>query len=415
MRSTTLFIAAFLLAASASPGIAAGTCGACHRVPLRGAHAGVPCGSCHVLDGETVRDPASATVRARGCVRCHPGSERIFDGPMSVRSGEREFASRTVGRFDPGFFAAECGSCHVAGCLDYHEGGGHALAKPGMKGCLRCHSGYFVGADYLGFAPREESDRYARGPSAGGESYLKMLPDVHAEAGMPCGDCHSMKSLADGKKSSRTCTDCHEAGTGAVEHRVGAHMARMECFACHSAWAAQEYGTFFVRTGAGEDRGYRLRHRSPGYARSAYLKKQDAPPLGVNGRGRISPIRPQFIVYYSDVRPGAGPRDENRLLAASWRAFFPHTVRRGTILCGGCHDDRRRVVLEGRQDRIYGLEQDGMGLVSFWDRTGQSVANGSFLDRARAARLPGRSRAYKKAFLEKWKTLTARVDGSSGP
>ncbi len=415
MRSTTLFIAAFFLAVSASAGSAAGTCGACHAVAVRGAHAQVPCAACHVVRGRIVRDPASAAIRATGCISCHAGSEKIFDGPMAVRAAEKAFASRTVGRLDPGFFAAECGSCHVAGCRDCHEGGGHALAKPGIATCLRCHSGYFVGAEYTGRAPREESVRYARGPSAGGEPYLKMLPDVHAEAGMPCGACHSMKSLAAGKKSSRTCTDCHAAPRNVVEHRVGAHLARMECFACHSAWAAQEYGTFFIRTGGDRGDAWRLRHRTSGYARSAYLRKQDPPPLGVNARGRVAPVRPQFIVYYSDARPGGAPRDENRLLAASWKAFFPHTVRKGTILCGGCHDDPRRLVLEGKGDRIYDLEGDGMGLASFWDRAGQTVANGSFLDRARAARLSSRSRAYKKAFLEKWKTLTDRVERSSGP
>ncbi len=415
MRWTTLSIAAFFLAVSTTAGAAGGTCGTCHPVSVRGAHAAVPCGSCHILDGKTVRDPAAAAIRARGCVSCHAGSEKIFDGPMAVRGAEKDFASRTVGRFDPEFFRTECGSCHVAGCLDCHEGGGHAVSRPGMKSCLRCHAGYFVGADYLGLAPREEHSRYGRGPSVGGEFYLKMLPDVHAEANMPCGDCHSMRSLAAGKKSSRTCTDCHKAGKGAVEHRIGDHLTRMECYACHSAWAAQEYGTFYVRTDGDEDRGFRLRHRTPGYARSAYLKKQDFPPLGINGRGKVSPIRPQFILYYSDARPGPGPRGENLLLAASWKAFFPHTVRRGTIVCGGCHDDPRRMVLERKQDRIYGLSEDGMGLASFWDRTGQSVANGSFLDRARAARMSARSRAYKKAFLEKWKSLTDRVERSSGP
>ncbi|MGE5188996.1 MAG: selenite/tellurite reduction operon b-type cytochrome iron-sulfur cluster-binding subunit ExtO [Gemmatimonadota bacterium] len=415
MRSTTLFIAVFLLAASAVPREAGAACGTCHPVSVRGAHAGIPCARCHVLDGKTVRDPAAAAVRARGCVSCHAGADRIFDGPMSVRAAEKAFAARTVGRLDPEFFGTACGSCHVAGCLDCHGGGGHAVARPGMNGCIGCHSGYFVGADYLGLAPREESMRYARGPSVAGEFYLKMLPDVHAEAGMGCGDCHSMRSLAAGKRASRTCTDCHTPDPGVVEHRIGAHRARMECFACHSAWASQEYGTFYIRTGGRRIAGFDLRHATPEYARSAYLKKQDAPPLGINGRGRISPIRPQFILYYSDARAGADPREENRLLAASWKAFFPHTVRRGTVLCGGCHDDPRRLVLERKQDRIYGLREDGMGLASFWDRTGQSVANGRFLDRARAARMSAPSRAYVKAFVEKWKTLTDRVGRSSGP
>ncbi len=432
MRSTTLFIAACWLAVNTTStdgrvpraqdaqerpaaGHAAETCRTCHAVSVRGAHAGVACGSCHGRGGTTVRDPAAAAVRAAGCVSCHAGSQKIFDGPMAARTAEQAFAARTVGRFDRGFFGAECGSCHLKSCLDCHEGGGHALARPGMKGCLGCHAGYFVGADYLGLAPREESARYARGPSAGGELYLKMLPDVHAEAKMPCGMCHSMKSLAAGKRSSRTCVDCHKPRRDIVEHRIGAHLTGMECFACHSAWAAQEYGTFYVRTDDGEDRGFRLRHRSARYARSAYLKTQDFPPLGVNAKGKVSPVRPQFILYYSDARPGAGPRDGNMLLAASWKAFFPHTVRRGTIVCGGCHDDPGRTVLERKQDRIYGLEEDGMGLASFRDRAGQSVVNGSFMDGARAGRLAARSGAYKRAFLEKWKTLTDRVGHSSGP
>ncbi len=414
MRSTTLFIAAFLLAVSAAPGDAGGPCATCHPVSVRGAHARLACEACHVRDGATVRDPSSAAVRATGCVSCHPAADRIFDGPMSTRGAEKAFAARTVGRFDPEFFRTECASCHVARCLDCHEGGGHAVSRPAQRSCLKCHSGYFVGADYLGLAPREDSVRYARGPSVAGDSYLKMLPDVHAEAGMPCGDCHSMQSLAAGKTSSRTCTDCHEPGGGAVEHRIGAHLSRMECFACHSAWGAQEYGTFFVRTGAGRRGAFPLRHTTSRYARSAYLRKQDAPPLGLNARGKVSPIRPQFIAYYSDARPGADPRAENVLLSASWKAFFPHTVRKGTILCGGCHDDPRRLVLEGKKDRIYGLEEDGMGLASFWDRTGQHVANGSFLDRAAAARMSARGGAYKKAFVEKWKSLTGRVEHSSG-
>jgi hypothetical protein len=416
VRSTTLFIAVFLLAASPAAGAAGPACGVCHRTAVRGAHAGLACASCHVVDGETVRDPSAAAVGAGGCVSCHAGRGKILDGPMSRRSAEREFVSRTMGRLDPEFFRTECGSCHLSGCLDCHEGGGHAVSRPTGGSCLKCHAGYFVGAEYAGLAPREESPRYARGVEAGGDLYLKMAPDVHAERGMSCGDCHSMKSLAAGKRSSKTCTDCHEAGRDAIEHRIGAHLSRLECYACHAAWAAQEYGTFYVRIDGKRDGAFALRHRTEKYARSVYLRKQDAPPLGIDRRGKVSPIRPQFILYYSDGRDGAGDaRAENRLLAASWKAFFPHTVRRGTIMCGGCHDDPRRLVLEGKADRIYGLAEDGMGLASFWDRTGQGVVNGSFRPRARAARLFAKGPAYRKAFVRKWKTLIDRAGRSSGP
>ena len=31
------------------------------------------------------------------------------------------------------------------------------------------------------------------------------------------------------------------------EHAFSAHLEKMECEACHAAWAPQEYGTFLVR------------------------------------------------------------------------------------------------------------------------------------------------------------------------
>ena len=87
---------------------------------------------------------------------------------------------------------------------------------------------------------------------------------------------------------------------------------------------------------------YRLRKNSGDYVKSAYLRKQDAPPLGINSRGKVSPIRPEFIVYFTDIRNDRPVGQENRLMAAEWKAFFPHTIRRGTVMCDGCHDNPRR-------------------------------------------------------------------------
>ena len=75
-----------------------------------------------------------------------------------------------------------------------------------------------------------------------------MLPDVHAERGMTCAACHTMRSLQEGKRAARTCRDCHPAPSRSVpEHSFAAHLEKMECVACHAAWAPQEYGTFLVR------------------------------------------------------------------------------------------------------------------------------------------------------------------------
>jgi hypothetical protein len=317
---------------------------------------------------------------------------------------------RSYGRFDSGFWDKNCNSCHLKGCLDCHGGAG--LVKPTVGACQSCHNGYFTGWDYSGRAPREDNMRYQRGIEVNGSTFQKMLPDVHYTAGMTCGACHSMDSLASGKKSSKGCRDCHTPSRKVLEHRIPAHLQRLECYACHSAWAPQEYGTFFLRF-----RHNRLKDdfdlkplSSAEYLRSAYLKKQDAPPLGINAAGRVSPIRPMFIAYYTDIMTARNNGPENTLLVAEWRAYFPHTVQRGSVTCEGCHDNPARFLFEPESRRIYNLEKDGMGLKSFWLQSGQRVSNGSFMDAARYLRMSSKSPAYTKAYIEKWKSFLDRVE-----
>ena len=410
------FIAVFWLAAAlASPADGAENCRACHRDAISGPHAAIGCTPCHGDDRSTVGNPASAVDRAARCVACHRGFDRLFDHAMATRTAERQFAARTVGRFDGGFWADNCTGCHVRGCLDCHGGMGHAISRPRDGACLECHRGYFVGSDYHGRAPREDAFRFQRGPFAGGEQFLPMLPDVHAEAGIGCGGCHDMASLAAGRRSGKGCRDCHEPDQRVVEHRIPAHRERLECYACHSAWAPQEYGTFWLRFIDSPRRQARftaIPHQDE-WMKSAYLKRQDAPPLGLNSAGKVSPIRPQFILYFSDIRSERAVGEENRLLAAEWKAFFPHTVRRGTVMCDGCHDNPRRFLLERDKERIYRLRDDGLSLDSFWRREGQRVVNGSFMDPERVGKMAVRTPAYTKGYIEKWQRLTGDAGTSS--
>ena len=373
------------------------------------AHVSLACSSCH-RQGVNASDPAARSGRASGCAVCHSGHERIFDHAMGQRSGEKQFVQRSYGRFDSGFWDKNCNSCHLKGCLDCHGEAG--LAKPTVAVCQRCHNGYYTGWDYSGRAPREDNMRYQRGVEVNGSTFLKMLPDVHYTAGMTCGACHSMNSLATGKKSSKGCTDCHTPSLKVPEHRISAHLQRLECYACHSAWAPQEYGTFFLRF-----RNNRLKDdfdlkpiSSMEYLRSAYLKKQDAPPLGINRAGRVSPIRPMFIAYYTDIMTARNDGPENTLLAAEWRAYFPHTVQRGSVTCEGCHDNPARFLFEPEARRIYNLEKDGMGLKSFWLQKGQRVSNGSFMDAVRYLRMSSKSPAYTRVYVEKWETFLNGVE-----
>ncbi|WP_026841272.1 selenite/tellurite reduction operon b-type cytochrome iron-sulfur cluster-binding subunit ExtO [Citrifermentans bremense] len=416
MRSMMLCIVACFLLLSAAAGEARENCTDCHKIAVSGVHAGVPCLSCHLSESDTLRDPASASGRAAGCVGCHKGYQALFGRPMATRVRETGFVARSFGRMDGEFFGKNCNSCHLQGCTDCHGGKGHEIAKPRDRDCFTCHKGYFVGTDYYGMAPREDSLRYQRGDTAYGEPFLKMTPDLHAEAGLTCADCHSMASLVAGRSSSKGCRDCHKPKLSVVEHRIAAHLEKMECWACHSAWAAQEYGTFYLRfSGSPSKDLYRVRRdlSAEEYVKSAYLRKQDAPPLGLNGRGKVSPIRPQFIGYFTDIRQDRAIWEENRLLAAEWKAFFPHTVRRGTVMCEGCHDNPRRFLFEPAADRIYQLQADGMTLPSFWDQSGQKVVNGSFLPAARYRELSKKTTAYRRAYLERWQKLIDHVEASS--
>jgi hypothetical protein len=380
------------------------------RAEAQVVHGGIVCISCHGIQS-AIRDGRTA-----GCVVCHSGHARIFDHTMALRTGEQQFVQRTYGRVDSEFWGKYCNSCHLKSCRDCH-GDAAQIRKPTVADCQVCHKGYYTGWDYSGRAPREDNMRYQRGVAVEGETFLKMLPDVHYRAGLTCGACHSMTSLAEGRKSSKGCRDCHIPSMKPVEHRIFAHMERLECYACHSAWAPQEYGTFFLRF---RDRkmkddfdlksGY-----SDEYLRSAYLRKQDEPPLGINSRGRISPIRPMFIAYYTDIMTARNNGPENTLLGAEWRTWFPHTIQRGCVTCEGCHDNPTRFLLEPESRRIYNLKKDGMNLDSFWLQVGQRISNGSFMDAVRYSRMSNKSPAYKKAYIEKWKQLLNHVENSSRP
>lgn len=383
---------------------------------LTGVHADLDCSACHGQSVAEAPHPSAASNRASGCTGCHIGYDGIFDQAMTSRSAEKTFAAQTFGSLDPNFFANNCSSCHISDCLDCHGGDGHGIAASRQEECLACHKGYYVGSDYLGLAPREDHPRYQRGAQVHGQTSLKMRPDLHAEVGLECKDCHSMQSLIAGRKAAKSCVDCHQAGEQVIEHRISAHLEKLECYACHSAWAAQEYGSFFVRIDPDDTKTLKF-FKATGqmegdYLRRAYLRRQNEPPLGKNERGLFSPIRPQFISYYSDLRKNGQAKNENLLLSAQWKAFFPHTVRGGTVMCDKCHDNPRRYLLEKEADRQYRIDLDGLGLASFWSQEGQKVANGSFVSPEEFNAISAKSAPYTKAYVEKWKKLVEHVETS---
>ena len=119
--------------------------------------------------------------------------------------------------------------------------------------------------------------------------------------------------------SARSCRDCHaEISRDVPDHAIAGHLEKMECAACHAAWAPQEYGTFLVRAGTERQRDAFAALPDAGpWKKSAALRRQDAPPLGLNARGKVAPIRPQFVLFATDAERGW----ENRLLAAECLSY----------------------------------------------------------------------------------------------
>lgn len=385
---------------------------------VEGVHASLDCVACHVDGGRAIARPGRADNQAAGCVGCHAGTAGVFDGPMTTRIHERESAGAALDSVHPQLFERRCSGCHVATCGDCHGQRGHALATATPEDCHRCHRGVFIGADYLGLAPREDAVRYQRGEAIDGERYLRMAPDVHALIGMSCGACHDMASLARGEKASRSCQDCHTPSQDVPEHAISEHLERMTCQACHAAWVAQEYGTFLLEIDDPEARtAFRLRPGdAPGRFTSAYLRQQGLPPLGLDASGRVSPIRPEFILYLTETRGGAVVGRENRLVTADWKAVAPHTIQRGGPVCEACHDDRRRFIDEPADQRIYDLARDGLGLTSFWRPEGQRVINGAFYPAERfTERMATRGPRYLKAALARWRGLIGTLKAPGSP
>jgi hypothetical protein len=322
---------------------------------------------------------------------------------MGTREKELAFARRAFGTGGDRFFAESCGGCHVSSCSDCHGSGLHATARPANEACLRCHKGYSAGWEYEGRAPREDHTRYRRGAVSQGEPFLRMVRDVHCEHGLACADCHTMRSFREGKGVAKGCRNCHVPDVATSPgHSESGPMAKVTCAACHAAWEAQEYGTFFVRASSPAQKEAFAPLPSLGpWKKSAALKRQDAPPLGLDEEGSVTPIRPHFVLFATDVAKGW----ENRLLAAEWRPAAPHTIRRGTVGCDGCHANRRRFLLEEAPERLYDVGRDGLPLRSWWDRAGQRMVRGAFVPPDRFERMSRRSPEYARLLVKRWQTF----------
>jgi hypothetical protein len=179
----------------------------------------------------------------------------------------------------------------------------------------------------------------------------------------------------------------------AAKIRTGKHIEKLECYACHSAWAPQCYGchvkvdysgkkksTDWVSSGnrqfpdghTAESRRDGGEVKGPGKSSESrgYLRWED-PVLGINGEGRVSPIIPGCQQITTVVGPDGKTLVQNKI----WRTpsnlesggpegqrgidmapAAPHTVSREPRTCASCHTNSKALgygTHDGRYMRAY--------------------------------------------------------------
>ncbi|UOD35109.1 cytochrome c3 family protein [Deferribacteraceae bacterium V6Fe1] len=384
-----------------------GCTGNCHKdIVNSGEHKGVVCTSCHVSS----ENHYVKSVTFDTCLKCHKDYENMKNSPMHTKVNEKDFVHKVFDKVDSKFYDKNCNSCHVVNCSDCHgvDKKTHSIAKPNNETCLKCHNSYFIGHEYVGLGIRDDHERYQRGIEFDNKSYMKMSPDIHFELGLKCADCHDMSSISNGEKSSKVCTDCHQkVDKTVIEHKIEKHMTELECYTCHSAWSAMEFGTFWVKF---ENSTYQqyfrwLTYYSNEYAKSSFYKINDQVLIGKNEKGVYAPIRPQFITFFTSLKDNLVQGEENKFLGGYFKSVFPHTVRRETVNCEYCHDRGKTYLLQKDEDRIFLPEKDGLKVRNFYNSWGFNMLNGNFISEEEFKKINQKDNVYYKFYIEKNKQI----------
>ncbi|MCD4732070.1 MAG: hypothetical protein K8R74_15795 [Bacteroidales bacterium] len=178
--------------------------------------------------------------------------------------------------------------------------------------------------------------------------------------------------------------------------KIGVHIEKMECYACHATWAAQCYGCHvkvdyadgkksvdWIKSGSyhyengetAETLNETDKMYQPGVSKEGrtYIRWED-PVLGVNGEGRITPIIPgcqqittvigedgEVLVLNKIWRTPGGMEnsDENGQRGIDMTPAQPHTISAKARECTSCHTNPKTLGygVEGGEFML-GYEED---------------------------------------------------------
>jgi hypothetical protein len=376
------------------------------------------CTSCHLW---TKPKALKGNMRATGCAACHmPYAE---DG--KYQGGDVAIAKDKPGRPIRHVLTKQV---PITQCATCHNGGGRAAMN--FRGMME--------------APPEGKQTFVYDQDLlHGHAYTQQTPDVHFTKGMVCIDCHTEREMhGDGQiYGKRTyeveirCETCHgtpdRVGTGITTQGRGlrnvfvaappnpggvvtlvskmtgrthvipqlatlakqpagheaTHLAKTECFTCHTAWAPTCYGchikmdyTAYAKPVDVAFDNLADQHSKQGWFRlTAGVRLADPEPvLGINWRGKAVPFVPRAQPLFSYVTPAGKLEYDFKKLGFAHNPIVPHTVVREARTCESCHANPRALglglfttrehpklsefkqPLEFRWDRI--VDEDGMPL-----------------------------------------------------
>lgn len=259
-----------------------------------------------------------------------------------------------------------CAACHLP-----YAGGklvDHRFGKPSPRNCLHCHYGNRVGWDYYGFFAHDLPYAF-RTPLVGGHlparpwgiEFHEMTPDVHAQKGMGCVDCHGKEELMEGR-TKKDCLSCHEKILGRKPFHTREVLGRVRCSVCHAVWMARDEGLYltlyedpdweewselFVQEDAevedlfltyfqGKTPVPKMKDTISGQSRAGVwlltLKRRSFEKivLGFDSRGRLSLMRPILDIHLSYVKAdGEVPVDDWHPKGPVELPVSPHTIGPG--------------------------------------------------------------------------------------
>jgi len=343
------------------------------------------CTSCHLW---TPAKALKGNFRATGCAACHmPYAE---DGKS--RGGDQAMPREKLGRPLRHVITKQI---PVTQCATCHNGGSRAAMN--FRGMME--------------APPEGRQTFVYEQDLlHGHAYTDQTPDVHFTRGMACIDCHTEREVhGDGQIYAKRhheveirCETCH--GTpdtvatgitaqgrrlrnlflGAVPnpeslvtlvskltgrtHTVpqlatlatqppghdAKHLAKTECFTCHTAWAPTCYGCHIKMdyTKYANKLDVAFDHLANEHSRQGWFRltagvriADPEPVLGLNWRGKAVPFVPRAQPLFSFVNAEGKLEYDFKKLGFAHNPIVPHTVVRASRTCASCHANDRTVGL----------------------------------------------------------------------